>query len=210
MSDKNREMIDKLTVGFNVDIEGKSSWWKIESKVNNHKIYVQTGDNLKKIETTLPIKGQEGTADLPNHNGKITCRIVATRENLAKFMPLLNDASVEKLDKKPPRMGQPRPVKVKAPKNTGTLSAEAGDSDASSSTNSSNDELKKKLEQISAAAKAARTKRLKEETGDDESDLVQPVSPSNDDDEFLAPDVNTDLGARELAVETGVEISLDA
>lgn len=175
-------------------LEDTSGWHKLCSRANGHRIVIQKGaKGLKRIDTTLPVKGQDGTEALKADNGKITCHIKP--DALDKFVDVLIDPSVEKLDSKPVKMGQPRPVRAKAP------TAEA----VAPATSAEKAELQKRLDSIREAAKQARARRLAEEQADkgddEEEDTGVTLSP---------PDLDTDLGAQAFEAETGVDVTADA
>lgn len=177
-------------------LEDTSGWHKLCSRANGHRIVVQKGaKGLKRIDTTLPVKGQDGTEPLNATNGKITCHIKP--DSLDKFIGALIDPSIEKLDSKPVKMGQPRPMRAKAPQSEAIAPA----------TTTEKAELQKRLDDIRAAAKAARARRLVEEQGDkadsDETEEDTGVT-------LTPPDVNTDLGVQAFEAETGVDLSVDA
>jgi hypothetical protein len=63
-----------------------------------HKLYVaKQGRAVKRVDTTLPILGQDGTYPLSKPNGKIECHVVAELETVTKVLEQLADSSVGKI-----------------------------------------------------------------------------------------------------------------
>lgn len=183
----------------NVTIDDKSGWHKVTSKVNSHKIYVQKGDNVKRIDTTLPVSGQEGTRQLKSPNGKITCHLEANEETFGVFVTAMSATDLEKLESKPAR-----PFSPKAPK----APKQPGDSVTATPATATPDkeELAKRLAGIRERAAAARAKRKAEEEGASaEEEKTEETGV-----DLSAPDVSTVDGAAALRVETGLDVSAEA
>lgn len=185
-------------VADNVTVEDKSGWHKYTSKANNHKIYVQKGGTVKRIDTTLPVRGQPGTRDLKSSNGKITCHLEPDPVTFAVFVQMMTDATVEKLDGKPAR-----PFAPKTPKAPKASATPVGETEAA--TKEENEtavaDHKQRIAEIKARAAAARAKRKAEEAG--EAPVEKPVEDGVD---LSAPDVGTHGGLEAFQAETGVEI----
>jgi hypothetical protein len=63
-----------------------------------HKLYVAKGDRaVKRVDTTLPILGQDGTYDVAKPNGKINCHVVVDLETVTKVLTQLADSSIGKI-----------------------------------------------------------------------------------------------------------------
>lgn len=82
-----------------------------------HKLYVaKQGRAVKRVDTTLPILGQDGTYPLAKPNGKIECHVVAELETVTKVLEQLADTSVGKLRaaKRAPKAEAPAEAAIEA------------------------------------------------------------------------------------------------
>lgn len=86
-----KALIDKICAELGYHQEPKSNFLKIESPVTKHRTYVQMSKNLSRIDTTLEIKGEEGTYPLEKHNGSIKCHLDPTLENLERRLRMMAD-----------------------------------------------------------------------------------------------------------------------
>lgn len=179
-----------------LSLEDTSGWHKVVSKANGHRFVIQKG-KLRRIDTTLPIKGQDGTEPLKADNGKITCHIKP--DSLEKFVSVLIDPSIERLDSKPQR-----PFSPKAPKNT---LRPTGGAVAPPQPAPGTEELRSRLEAIAAASERARKRRREEEAAEKAGKERQPVDDSGVD--LSAPAIDSDLGRAALEAETGIDVTVD-
>ena len=63
-----------------------------------HKLYVaKQGKEVKRVDTTLPILGQDGTYPISKPNGKIECHVIADLETVTAVLSQLADTSVGKI-----------------------------------------------------------------------------------------------------------------
>lgn len=71
---------------------------KFVNPETGHKLYVaKQGRAVKRVDTTLPILGQDGTYPLDKPNGKIECHVVAELEKVTEVLTQLADSSVGKI-----------------------------------------------------------------------------------------------------------------
>ena len=99
------QFIQALSLAEGVKREDKKSFVKFEGG-NGHKIYVaKQADEVKLVETTLEVEGQDGTLPLPKPNGRIACRLVPSPENVSKFLALLTESPQIRAPKRPSKAG---------------------------------------------------------------------------------------------------------
>ncbi len=81
-----------------LSIQEQKGFKKFVNLETGHKLYVAKGDRaVKRVDTTLPILGQDGTYDLSKPNGKIACHVVPDLETVTKVLTQLADSSVGKI-----------------------------------------------------------------------------------------------------------------
>lgn len=81
-----------------IQVTEQKGFTKFVNAATGHKLYVaKQGRQVKRVDTTLPILGQDGTYPLSKPNGKIECHIVADLEKVTKVLEQLADESVGKI-----------------------------------------------------------------------------------------------------------------
>lgn len=79
-------------------VQEQASFTKFINLETGHKLYVaKQGRQVKRVDTTLPILGQDGTMPLSKPNGKIECHVIPEIETVTKVLTQLADSSVGKL-----------------------------------------------------------------------------------------------------------------
>ena len=81
-----------------LQVQEQASFTKFINLETGHKLYVaKQGRLVKRVDTTLPILGQDGTLPLSKPNGKIECHVIPEIETVTKVLTQLADSSVGKL-----------------------------------------------------------------------------------------------------------------
>lgn len=81
-----------------LQVQDQAGFTKFINGETGHKLYVaKQGRAVKRVDTTLPILGQDGTYALAKPNGKIECHVVPELETVTKVLTQLADASVGKI-----------------------------------------------------------------------------------------------------------------
>lgn len=90
--------LDAHAVALGLQVQDQAGFTKYINAETGHKLYVaKQGRAVKRVDTTLPILGQDGTYALSKPNGKIECHVVAELETVTKVLTQLADSSIGKL-----------------------------------------------------------------------------------------------------------------
>lgn len=162
-----RTLIDRMVEKHGLLVKGQDAGYLIlTGPTNKHRVCIQNTKFLGRIDTTLPVKGQEGTEDLKAHNGAITCHIVPDLKWLEHYLDMLGDGGVSKQV-----TNHPRPFAVQkssaGPKRTPRAVAAPLEEDvgAPSEYIAEGGTLKDRLAEIAARGKRARIRMYVEEKG---------------------------------------------
>lgn len=90
--------LDAHAQALGLQVQEQKGFTKFINGETGHKLYVaKQGRAVKRVDTTLPILGQDGTYALSKPNGKIECHVVADLETVTKVLSQLADATVGKI-----------------------------------------------------------------------------------------------------------------
>lgn len=90
--------LDAHAQALGLSVKEQKGFTKFFNSETGHKVYVaKQGREVKRVDTTLPILGQDGTYDLSKPNGKIACHVVANLETVTKVLTQLADSTVGKI-----------------------------------------------------------------------------------------------------------------
>lgn len=79
-------------------VQEQKGFTKYINGETGHKLYVaKQGRQVKRVDTSLPILGQDGTYPLSKPNGKIECHIVPDLDTVRGVLSQLADSSVGKI-----------------------------------------------------------------------------------------------------------------
>ncbi len=79
-------------------VQTQKGFTKYLNAETGHKLYVaKQGKEVKRVDTTLPILGQDGTYALSKSNGKIECHVIADLATVTAVLTQLADGSVGKI-----------------------------------------------------------------------------------------------------------------
>lgn len=108
-----------------LQVQDQVGFIKFINGETGHKLYVaKQGRLVKRVDTTLPILGQDGTYPLSKSNGKIECHVVAELETVTKVLTQLADSSIGKI------RAAKRAPKAEAPAAESTESTESSEASA--------------------------------------------------------------------------------
>ncbi len=100
--------LESHALALGLSVTEQKGFKKFINLETGHKLYVAKGDRaVKRVDTTLPILGQDGTYDLSKPNGKIACHVVPDLETVTKVLTQLADSTVGKIRqaKRAPKAG---------------------------------------------------------------------------------------------------------
>jgi hypothetical protein len=81
-----------------LSVQTQRGFTKYLNLETGHKLYVaKQGKEVKRVDTTLPILGQDGTYPLSKENGKIECHVIADLATVTAVLTQLADGSVGKI-----------------------------------------------------------------------------------------------------------------
>ena len=81
-----------------LQVQEQKGFTKFMNPETGHKLYVaKQGRTVKRVDTTLPILGEDGTYPLDKPNGKIECHVVAELDKVTEVLTKLADSSVGKI-----------------------------------------------------------------------------------------------------------------
>jgi hypothetical protein len=81
-----------------LQVTDQVGFMKFMNPTTGHKLYIaKQGRAVKRVDTTLPILGQDGTYPLDKPNGRIECHVVAELEKVTKVLSQLADSSIGKI-----------------------------------------------------------------------------------------------------------------
>lgn len=81
-------------VALGLHVQEQASFTKFINMETGHKLYVaKQGRVVKRVDTTLPILGQDGTVPLSKPNGKIECHVIPEIETVTKVLTQLADSA---------------------------------------------------------------------------------------------------------------------
>lgn len=90
--------LDAHAQALGLQVQEQKGFTKFINGETGHKVYVaKQGRAVKRVDTTLPILGQDGTYPLSKANGKIECHVVADLDTVTKVLSQLADSSMGKL-----------------------------------------------------------------------------------------------------------------
>lgn len=90
--------LDAHAQALGLQVQEQKGFTKFINGETGHKLYVaKQGRAVKRVDTTLPILGQDGTYALSKPNGKIECHVVADLETVTKVLSQLADSTAGKL-----------------------------------------------------------------------------------------------------------------
>jgi len=90
--------LDAHAQALGLQVQDQAGFTKYINAETGHKLYIaKQGRKVKRVDTTLPILGQDGTYDLAKPNGKIACHIVPELDYVTAALTQLADSSVGKL-----------------------------------------------------------------------------------------------------------------
>lgn len=79
---------------LDLEVQDQVGFIKFMNKETGHKLYVaKQGRLVKRVDTTLPILGQDGTYALEKPNGKIECHVVAELDKVTEALTKLADSA---------------------------------------------------------------------------------------------------------------------
>lgn len=79
-------------------VQEQRGFTKYINAETGHKLYVAKGaKEVKRVDTTLPILGQDGTYPLAKPNGKVECHVIADLETVTAVLSQLADSTVGKI-----------------------------------------------------------------------------------------------------------------
>lgn len=85
-------------VAIGLAVQDQKSFTKFVNAETGHKLYVaKQGRQVKRVDTTLPILGQDGTYALVKPNGKIECHVLPELETVTGVLTQLADSSIGKI-----------------------------------------------------------------------------------------------------------------
>lgn len=113
-------LIERLAQELGLLVSDTSFGKKVQGPGNRHRMYVQKGVFLGRIDTTVPIPNDDPAyVGLTSHIGNIHCHVTPNLEQLERVLRMLADSSLEKqvvsrprpfAPTKAPRSRQPKPV----------------------------------------------------------------------------------------------------
>ncbi len=81
-----------------LQVQTQKGFTKYVNLETGHKLYVaKQGKEVKRVDTTLPILGQDGTYPLSKDNGKIECHVIADLATVTAVLTQLADGSIGKI-----------------------------------------------------------------------------------------------------------------
>jgi hypothetical protein len=90
--------LDAHASALGLQVQDQAGFTKYINAETGHKLYIaKQGRKVKRIDTTLPILGQDGTYDLSKPNGKIACHLLPDLEVVTAALTQLADSSVGKI-----------------------------------------------------------------------------------------------------------------
>ena len=90
--------LDAHASALGLMVQSQKGFTKFINGETGHKLYVaKQGRAVKRVDTTLPILGQDGTYPLSKPNGKIECHVVADLDTVTKVLSQLADSTGGKL-----------------------------------------------------------------------------------------------------------------
>ena len=90
--------LDAHAQALGLSVQTQKGFTKYFNLETGHKLYVaKQGKEVKRVDTTLPILGQDGTYPITKPNGKIECHVIADLETVTAVLSQLADASVGKI-----------------------------------------------------------------------------------------------------------------
>lgn len=90
--------LDAHAQALGLQVQDQAGFTKYINAETGHKLYVaKQGRKVKRVDTTLPILGQDGTYDLAKPNGKIACHVVPELDYVTAVLTQLADNSIGKI-----------------------------------------------------------------------------------------------------------------
>lgn len=195
-------LVDRLVEELGLIKSVKSNFIKIDGPTK-HKLYIQTGKTLRRIDFTVDLP-QDDPMRIPlkSPNGSIRCHISPTLESLERALRMLADSSGEKrVENKPrpftPVVHRPKPVVAPVPEIAMEPIPEGGS-------------LADRLTALRDRARRARVKRLLEndQTGRMTMAEAEAVESGVISLEDLSHRLSMSNQAIQEAIECGVEVEL--
>lgn len=113
--------LDAHASALGLTVQTQKGFTKYVNMETGHKLYVaKQGKEVKRVDTTLPILGEDGTYALSKPNGKIECHVIADLEKVTAVLTKLADSS----------MGKIRPAKRQAKAEVAATEAEPATTEA--------------------------------------------------------------------------------